>query len=553
MDIQRLVLFFVFSFSVLLLWESWQKESRPPPVAQSTIAPQPVPGSQAVPVPSAGVRRDQPSPTPLPAQASAQALSPTAHKRIQVSTDVFRAEIDTLGGDLVSLELLEHPASHDSSKPVLLFGPEHQYVAQSGFVDPGLPNHHTLYAASVDEVTLKPGQDSVELRLEAAGPNGVRTAKIFRFKRGSYEFQVEHTVDNGSSEPLAPHAYFQLVRDGKAPADDNSMASTYTGPAAYSEQDKFHKIAFGDIDKGKTLYNKTVDDGWVAMIQHYFVAAIVPPQKLQRENYTRKLDENNYAVGVIESFPSVAAGARASAAVNLYAGPQEQSILKTTAPGLDLVVDYGWLTIIAAPLFWVLELFHGWTGNWGVAIILLTVVIKLIFFPLSAASYKSMAKMKLVAPRLTKLREMYADDRMKQNQAMMELYKTEKINPLGGCLPIAVQIPVFIALYWVLLAAVELRHAPFYGWIHDLSIADPWYVLPAVMMASMLLQTKMNPTPPDPVQAKVMMIMPFAFGIMFFFFPAGLVLYWVVNNVLSILQQWQINRMFVMTKTPAKR
>ena len=236
-----------------------------------------------------------------------------------------------------------------------------------------------------------------------------------------------------------------------------------------------------------------------------------------------------------------------------FAGPQEEKYLEALYPGLELVKDYGWLTILAAPLFWVLQFFHGMTGNWGVAIILLTVVIKLIFFPLSAASYRSMAKMKLVAPRLTKIREMYPDDRMKQNQAMMDLYKTEKINPLGGCLPIAVQIPVFIALYWPLLAAVELRHAPFYGWITDLSVEDPWYVLPALMMVTMLLQTKMNPAPPDPVQAKVMMIMPFAFGVMFFFFPAGLVLYWLVNNVLSILQQWQINRMYREAKPDAAK
>ena len=308
-------------------------------------------------------------------------------------------------------------------------------------------------------------------------------------------------------------------------------------------------MAFSDIDKSKSPSAKTFDNGWVAIIQHHFVTALLPQAKEIREVYTRKLADNFYAIGMIFPLASIAPGGKVAQSVPVYLGPQEQSRLKLAAPGLDLVVDYGWLTIIAAPLFWVLQLFFDWTGNWGIAIILLTVVIKLIFYPLSAASYKSMAKMKLVTPRLTKIRETYPNDRTKQNQAMMELYKTEKINPLGGCLPIFVQIPVFIALYWVLLAAVELRHAPFYGWINDLAAIDPWYILPALMMGSMIIQTKLNPVPPDPVQAKVMQIMPFAFGIMFFFFPAGLVLYWLVNNILSILQQWQITRMIEGTKS----
>jgi YidC/Oxa1 family membrane protein insertase len=303
------------------------------------------------------------------------------------------------------------------------------------------------------------------------------------------------------------------------------------------------KVPFGDIDKGKVPYPKSADTGWAAMIQHYFVTAILPPEKATREYYTRKIADNQYTTGAILPVAPIAPGATGTVGARVYAGPQEQEKLESVAPGLDLVVDYGWLTVIAAPLFWVLEWFHGWLGNWGLAIIALTVLIKLIFFPLSAASYKSMARMKKVTPRLTKMREMYGNDRAKMNQAMMELYKEEKINPLGGCLPIVVQIPVFIALYWVLLASVELRQAPFFGWIKDLSVPDPFFILPAIMMGSMIIQTKMSPTPPDPVQAKVMMIMPFAFGVMFFFFPAGLVLYWVVNNVLSIAQQWQITRM----------
>jgi YidC/Oxa1 family membrane protein insertase len=535
MDTQRLILFFVFSFSLLLLWEAWQKESR---------GPQPVSASapQSLPVPSAPPKAADPAQSFPSAPQAAQAPA-AQHERIRVTTDMVMAEVDTEGGDLAYLELLHHKDTRDNAKNVVLFGPEHRYAAQSGLIGAGLPNHRTVYSAAQKTYALQPGQDNLEVRLQAPGPDGVTTTKTLRFKRGSYLIDVTHEIENRSTTPISAHAYFQITRDGKPPADANSMAPTYTGPAVYSEQDKFHKVDFSDIDKGKTPYAKTADNGWVAMIQHYFVSAIIPPPKAPRENFTRKLGDDYYAVGTILPVPALQPGARTSVGAAIYAGPQQQSILKEIAPGLDLVVDYGWLTILAAPLFWVLETFHRWTGNWGLAIILLTVVLKLIFFPLSAASYRSMAKMKLVAPRLTKIREMYPDDRMKQNQAMMELYKTEKINPLGGCLPIAVQIPVFIALYWTLLAAVELRHAPFYGWITDLSLQDPWFVLPALMMLTMLLQTRMNPTPPDPVQAKVMMIMPFAFGIMFFFFPAGLVLYWLVNNILSILQQWQINRM----------
>jgi YidC/Oxa1 family membrane protein insertase len=296
------------------------------------------------------------------------------------------------------------------------------------------------------------------------------------------------------------------------------------------------------MDKGKTHYPKNSNDGGVAMLQHYFLSAWLPNNGTPREFYTRKLDGGLYAAGVILPAGTIEPGKSTTLAVPLYAGPQEQNKLAKLAPGLELTVDYGWLTIIAVPLFWVLSWFHRWVGNWGVAIILLTVVIKLLFYPLSEASYRSMAKMRVLAPKLQKLKDQYANDRQRLQQAMMELYKTEKINPLGGCLPIVVQIPVFIALYWVLLASVELRHAPFALWIVDLSAPDPWYVLPVLMGATMIIQTRLNPEPPDPVQAKVMKIMPIAFSVFFFFFPAGLVLYWLVNNVLSIAQQWNINR-----------
>ncbi|HEX9571563.1 MAG TPA: membrane protein insertase YidC [Burkholderiales bacterium] len=540
MDTQRLILFFVFSFSLLLLWDAWQKELRPPtaPATQGTV---PTPSGPAV----------------TPAAKAADAMPPSAaptgkpSERLRVRTDTVLAEIDTQGGDLVYLELLKHKDTRDEKKNFVLFGPEHRYSAQSGLIGTGLPNHRTLFRAKAKEFILAQDQDRLEVRLDADTAEGIKVAKILTFRRASYRIEVAEEISNGTAAPLATHAYFQLTRDSKSPGSDPYMARTYTGVALYTAQDKFQKVTFEDIAKDKAPYPKTPDNGWIAIIQHYFVAALLPPDKTPREFYTRKLSEDLYSAGVIVPLRPIAPGASAQAVVPLYAGPQDQDHLEAVAPGLELVVDYGWLTVIAAPLFWVLRLFHGWMSNWGLAIILLTVVIKLIFFPLSAASYRSMAKMKLVTPRLMKLREQYADDKTKMNQAMMELYKTEKINPLGGCLPILVQIPVFIALYWVLFESVELRHAPFYLWIRDLSAPDPWYVLPTLMMGSMLVQTKMNPTPPDPVQAKVMMIMPFAFGVMFYFFPSGLVLYWFVNNILSILQQWQITRMIGGKKSAA--
>ncbi len=535
MDTQRLILFLVFSFSLLFLWQEWQKEHRP-------VVPAAPPSPLSAPAPSA--------PATAPGASAVPAVNaPRSGQRVHVRTDTMAAEIDTLGGDLVYLELLQHRDTLDGSKNLVLLGPEHRYSAQSGLTG-GLPFHRTLFTTAEPETSLAPGKDHLEVRLEASAPGGVKVTKILTFHRASYQIDMTEEIRNGTASPLSTFAYFQLTRDGKAPAGDPRMAQTYTGAALYTEQDKFQKLPFSDIDKGK-LPSKKSSDGWIAIVQHYFVAALLPPDKVQRDFYASRLAEEFYSVGVKIPVGPIAPGAAESVAVALYAGPQYQDNLDAVAPGLQLVVDYGNFKMISEPLFWVLKFFHGWMGNWGLAIILLTIVIKLIFFPLSAASYRSMAKMKLVTPRLMKLREQYADDKAKMNQAMMDLYKTEKINPLGGCLPILVQIPVFIALYWVLFESVELRNAPFYLWIKDLSAPDPWYVLPTLMMASMLVQTKMNPTPPDPVQAKVMMIMPFAFGVMFYFFPSGLVLYWFVNNILSILQQWQITRMIGGEKTAA--
>ena len=535
MDTQRLILLFIFGFSVLMLWEAWQREHQPKPPAHAEQA-------SAPKAPSAAAAPSQGATIGAPATAAQKGES------IVITTDLVVAEIDTLGGTLKRLELLKHKDSADPDKNFVLISPAHQYEAQSGLAGDGGPNHRSLWQASAGPRALAPGADRVQLRLTATGKDGVEVEKTYTFRRNSYVIDVSMRVHNGGKAPLATYAYFQLTHDGKPEGQRNSVAETFgaqsfTGFAVYSEEHKYQKVHPADIDKGKADYVKQAKDGWLALVQHYFVSAWLAPQGMLRDYLLEKRQDGSYAGRLLVPV-NVASGADATVDVPLYAGPQEKRRLEAAAPGLDLVVDYGWLAIIAWPLFWLLEKLHGLTGNWGVAIILLTVLIKLVFFPLSATSYRSMAKMKLITPRLTKIREMYANDRQKMNQAMMELYKTEKINPLGGCFPILVQIPVFIALYWVLLAAIELRHAPFILWIHDLAALDPYFVLPILMTATMVLQTRMNPTPPDPVQAKVMQFMPYFFSIFFFFFPAGLVLYWLVNNILSIAQQWQIQRMF---------
>jgi len=543
MDTQRLILLFIFGFSLLMLWEAWEREHRPKPSPAPVQAQQgvPAPGKSEAPAAPAG---QKPSPSPgVPAAAPA-----AKGETLRVTTDLMIAEIDTLGGTITRLELTRHKDAADPNKDFVLLGPDHLYEAQSGLTGDAGPNHRTLWRLQPGESTLAPGHDSVEVRLSAQGRDGVQVNKIYTFHRNSYLVDVALEIRNSGTAPVSSYAYFQLTHDGKASGDTHTLAQSFgaqsfTGFAVFTDEHKYQKIHPADVDKGKTDYPAQASNGWLAMVQHYFVSAWLPPQGMPRDYTIEKRPDGSYAGRVLLPV-SVAPDAQAKVDVQLYAGPQEKRRLEAAAPGLDLVVDYGWLAIIAWPLFWLLEHLHSLTGNWGVAIILLTVLIKLMFFPLSAASYKSMAKMKLVTPRLTKIREAYAHDRQKMNQAMMELYRTEKINPLGGCFPIVVQIPVFIALYWVLLAAIELRHAPFIFWIKDLSALDPYYVLPLLMTVTMVLQTKMNPVPPDPVQAKVMQFMPFVFSIFFFFFPAGLVLYWLVNNILSILQQWQIQRMF---------
>lgn len=538
MDTRRLILVMIFAFSSFMLWENWQQYKHPKPVAEVAANAAPAAANGAAPTPSVSL---QAGGTPVASEPAAPA---STAETFSIDTDLMKVTISTQGGDLVGLELLNYKENDAKDKNFVLFDTKHQYSAQSGLIGEGLPSHRSMFRRIDGPTQLAAGSDELKVRLETDGPEGVRIAKVLTFKRGSYAIDVAWEIINGSGKPLAPHAYFQIQRDDGEPAGGNMMMHTFTGPAVYTDAEKYQKSSFGDVADKSAKFTKTADNGWLAMVQHYFVSAWVPQAGVQREYYMRKLDGSNlYQMGVIVPVAEIGPGTSANTSVTLFAGPQEQAALKQIAPGLDLVVDYGWLTVIAAPIFWALQFIHDIVGNWGWAIVVLTILIKLAFFPLSAASYKSMAKMRLVTPRLVQLKERYSDDKQRLNQEMMKLYQTEKINPLGGCLPILIQIPVFIALYWVLLGAVEMRDAPWIGWITDLASPDPWYILPVIMIISMVIQMKLNPTPPDPIQAKVMMAMPFVFGIMFLWFPAGLVLYWVVNNVLSIAQQWQITRM----------
>ncbi len=544
MDLQRLFLFLIFVFSLGLVWDGWQRYQHPELYVQQSA-----PATEAQPKPQA-----TPSATSIPATQQAattaqaaivqQPTQQTTGKTIHVKTDIFEAEISTIGGDISRLALLKHPDALDKNRPLVLFHRgtgTHNYAAQSGLLGAGLPNHTSMFVSEQDQYVLAGNDEQVQVRLKAEGNSALKVTKVITFRKGSYLVDVAYELENSGQQPVAASSYFQLIRDSAALAGSSAFLPTYVGAAVYTDKEKFQKVEFAEIEKGKVKYPKQAEEGWIGILQHYFVAAWLPKEKSHREYFTRKLDGDSYSVGVILPSQTVNPGQKVLVSTALYAGPAETNLDKI-APGLGLTVDYGWLTVISAPLFWVMALLHSWTHNWGIAIILLTVLIKLLFFPLSAASYRSMAKMRVVAPKLEKIKQQCGNDREKLNKAMMELYKTEKINPLGGCLPVVVQIPVFIALYWAILASVELRYAPFFGWITDLSAADPYYILPLVMGASMIIQMRLNPKPPDPIQAKVMQIMPIAFSIIFFFFPAGLVLYSIVNNILSIGQQWYITR-----------
>ena len=573
MDIKKLVLVMVFFTSGLFLWEEWQagQQSTAPQVA--TTATTATTASKAAQGATGSDSKFEEDGAPVPGEKliSSQQINGTGSggvaapvvastglesgTKIVVKTDMVLAVIDTAGGDIRDLDLLKHPSRADKSIPFALLQSEFPRVnvAQSGFTaGEGLPTHKTLYTTESESYTLAAGEDKIEIRLSAPEVDGIKATKVYTFHRGSYVIDVKFEIDNQGSEVLQPFSYFQVMRDTVPVEASMFIMPQFNGATVYTEEEKFQKIPLDEIADGTATYPTNTDNGWLAMQQHYFLTAWLPAAETKRENFAKHHGGYKYSAGVIVPAGTIRPGEIGSVEVPLYVGPQEQSKLAALSPGLDLVVDYGWLTVIGAPLFWLLSYFHSWTGNWGFAIILLTMLVKLIFFPLSAAGYRSMAKLKAVAPRLKLLREQHkGKDKQKMNQAMMEFYKVEKINPMGGCLPILVQIPIFISLYWVLLASVELRYAPFVLWIQDLSSPDPFYVLPLIMGVSMYIQTKLNPAATDPIQQKVMQIMPLVFCVFFFFFPAGLVLYSVINNSLSILQQWQITRMYAPSTVPA--
>jgi YidC/Oxa1 family membrane protein insertase len=583
MDInKRTILWIVFAVSLFVLWNNWQvSNGHPsmfaPPPAQTAKAPE----AKQSDVPAAASAAAAVPGTAAPAAEAA----PFKAERITITTDVVRADIDTQGGVIKRLELLKYKEnSHpgwfngcfglfkfcepgDNSKNVVLFdidaGTGKTYLARTGLLGAaGLPNHTSGFVARPGARMLNDAsQNQIQLVLESES-GGVKLTKTFTFKRGDYVIDVRHDVTNTGSAPVAPQLYLQLAHDGNKPAGDSFFNSTYTGPTMYTEEKRYEKLQFEKIEKaaleaaktGKPMLQDHVtkaDNGWIAISQHFFVSAFVPQPKLMHDITTEKIDTNLYGISVKQPLGTLAPGATVSNDAKLYSGPQETKLLEPVATGLELVRDYGWLAMIAKPMFWVIEHIHAVLGNWGWTIIAFTILIKLIFFPLSAAGYRSMAKVKQVTPKMQAIRERYKGDPAKMNQATMELYKQEKINPLGGCLPILVQMPVFIALYYVLQSAVEIRGAPWIGWITDLAQHDPYAILPVLYAISMYITTKLNPAPADPMQAKMMLFMPLAFSVMFFFFPSGLVLYWVVNNVLSIGQQYVISKKFGSNE-PAK-
>ena len=551
-DIRRTILWVIFGFSMVLLWDKWQIQNgqkgtfllgTKPAVTAS--APAAVPAASSVPaastVPSTAAPASAGAAVSSVPGTAAPATVGAPREQVAVSTDLMRLTFDTEGGTIVKSEFLKHAADDKTGTFVLLEQNANRvYVVQSGLIGGGFPTHKTPMTVSGDR-ELKAGANTLTLVFESPDVGGVKLVKSYTLKRGSYDVAVKHEVVNTGTSPVSPQLYMQLVRDGNKLPGESSFYSTFTGPAAFTESKKFHKIEFSDIEKGKAEIDKESTNGYIAMVQHYFASAWILPDGVKRELFARKVDNNLYAVGMIAPLEAIAPGASKTVGATFFVGPQQEKVLEQIAPGLELVKDYGWLTILAKPLYWLLDKIHDVVGNWGWAIMGLVLLIKIAFYWLQAKGYESMAKMKAINPKVMAMRERHKDNPQQMQQEMMKIYREEKVNPMGGCLPIMVQIPVFIALYWVLLSSVEMRGAPWIGWIHDLSAPDPFFILPVVMTLTTMLQTALNPQPPDPMQAKMMWIMPLAFSVMFFFFPSGLVLYWITNNVLSIAQQWLFN------------
>lgn len=549
-DIRRSILWVIFGFSLILIWDRWQIHNGNQPTFFPASASAPAVSAPAANPAAAGA---------VPAAASSAAVAGSDAPAVaaapavthELSTDVFKLTFSSEGGALVGAELLKHAAATDSSKdqtarPFTLLEqtPNRTYIAQTGLAGGTFPTHKTAMNLVQGGKALADGSDTLEVRFESEPVGGVVLAKTYTLTRGSYVIGVKHEIINRSEQAVKPQLYVQLVRDGGKIDNETPFYSTFTGPAVYSSVNKYEKVEFANIDKDKASFTKQASDGYVGMVQHYFATAWLPADGVSRNNYVEKVPgaNNLYRAGSLLDAVTVPPGQMVTLDQRLFVGPQEEKSMEQVAPGLELVKDYGWLTILAKPLYWLMEKIYTLVvPNWGWAIVLLVVIIKAAFYWLNASAYRSMAKMKAINPRIMEMRERLKNNPQQMQQEMMKIYRDEKVNPLGGCFPILIQIPVFIALYWVLLSSVEMRNAPWVGWITDLSSPDPFFVLPLIMTLTTVIQTALNPLPPDPLQAKLMWMMPLVFSVMFFFFPAGLVLYWITNNVLTIAQQAYIN------------
>jgi len=564
MDNLRFILVVTFAMLVFMLWQAWEQDYGPKPEVAVIVSPEGIKAKEDLPTTAeASLQAESTLQNPV---ASPVALASTSNT-VKIKTDVIALEIDLQGGTVTNLDLLDYPVEKANNvvnnlrkmvgmevaeidtAPVRLFNNNQEkiFVAQSGLIaDSGFaaaPNHYTIFANEQGSYTLEPGQDSLIVPLKWTDNQGLEITKIFTFKRGSYEIKLDQNVKNNSGKPWSGRQYSQLLKAQNNEGKGNMLTGgmrAYDGGVIYTEKSKYQKISFDDM-ADETL-DVTSKGGWTAMIQHYFASAWIPPADQENHFYTKELKDGRYVIGTYSPTVTVAANTDAQFVSQLFAGPKIQPMMEAIAPGLELTVDYSVLTFIGKPIYSLLNIIHNFIGNWGVAIIGVTLCIKLLFFPLSQASFKSMAKMRKIQPRLKELQDRFADDRPRFNTEMMGLYKKEKVNPLGGCLPILIQIPVFMALYWVLSETVEFRQAPFMLWIQDLSIQDPFYILPLIMGVTMKIQQSLNPAPIDPIQAKVMKMFPIVFTIFFLFFPAGLVLYWVINNTLSIIQQTYITK-----------
>lgn len=544
-DIRRTILWVVFGFSLVMLWDQWQLHNGKKPTFFPTATP---------PVVAADSSQTNDPPNPVASQTiaslpadSAPDVNQTKAETVEIQTNLLNLRFDTQGASLIYAELLKHKDVLRPGSNVTLFdnSKERVYLAQTGLVGGpagvSWPTHKSLMRLTSPS-SFKDGEDSLVLRFESETLGGVKLIKSYTVHKNSYVLSVQHEILNQSGETISPQIYVQLVRDGNKLEGESAFYSTFTGPAVFTNSKKYQKIEFSDIEKNKADFEKKSDLGFVAMVQHYFASAWLMDDAQTRDLYARKIDTNLYSVGMVAPLPALANESKQIHQTRLFVGPQEEKLLEGLYPGLELVKDYGWLTILAKPLYWLLDELYSYIGNWGWSIVSLVVVLKIAFYWLNSQAYKSMGKMKAINPKIMEMRERLKDNPQQMQMEMMKIYREEKVNPLGGCLPIAVQIPFFIALYWVLLSSVEMRNAPWVGWVQDLAAPDPWFILPLLMTLTSLLQTWLNPTPPDPIQAKLMWMMPLAFSVMFFFFPSGLVLYWLSNNILSIAQQWMINK-----------